>query len=149
MRIRTLLLATLLVVACAGRGAAQIDSSGDSAIRRPPCGLRTEGGPCIYVISIIELIARPELYHNRRVAVTGYLWLEFEGNAIYLSSDDQRYMITQNGLWVDFAPNVLRPGTRYSGRFVSIVGTFNATSYGHMGLWSGTIENITSAQVER
>lgn len=111
--------------------------------------MRIDGEPCTYFVSIIELIARPELYHRQRVAVTGYLWLEFEGSAIYLSRDDQRYSITPNGLWVDFAPNVLRRGTRYSGRFVSIIGTFNAESHGHMGLWSGTIENITSAEVER
>ena len=75
----------------------------------------------------------------------GYLWLEFEGNAIYLAEGDQKHGLTKNGLWVDFAPGTLEAGREYSGHYALVEGTFRAGRYGHMGLWSGTIEDITRA----
>ena len=38
--------------------------------------------------SLVELIARPELYDGRRVRVIGFVNFEFEGDAIFLSSED-------------------------------------------------------------
>lgn len=35
-------------------------------------------------VSLIQLIANPEKYDGKQVAVVGFLRLEFEGNALYL-----------------------------------------------------------------
>ena len=37
-----------------------------------------------YSVSLIRLIANPEKYHGKKIQVTGYINLEFEGDAIYL-----------------------------------------------------------------
>lgn len=102
-------------------------------------------GTDVLDVSIIQLIARPEQFHGKRVRVTGYLWLEFEGNGIYLSESDKTHGVYKNGLWVNFAPGVLDGRKEYSGRYVLLESTFNAENHGHMGLWSGTIEQITRA----
>jgi len=95
--------------------------------------------------SIINLIATPEKYHNKRVRVIGFLNLEFEGNAIYLHKEDYKKSITKNGLWVTFTEEAWRKVKKYGfnkGYFL-VEGTFDMTDYGHMGLWSGTIKDIT------
>jgi hypothetical protein len=95
--------------------------------------------------SIINLIASPEKFHNKRVRVEGYLNLEFEGNAIYLNKDDYKKTITKNGLWVTFTQDSWKKIKKYNFKkgYFLVEGTFDMTSFGHMGLWSGTIKNIT------
>jgi hypothetical protein len=70
--------------------------------------------------------------------------LEFEGNAIYLSKDDLKYGVTANGLWIKLGElatpyNIAK---NYNGKYVIVEGTFNKKNTGHMGLWSGSVENI-------
>src|SRR6266850_7297599 len=50
------------------------------------CAEVDENDRCLsYQVSLLELVARPELFDGKRVRVTGYVHLEFEGNALYLS----------------------------------------------------------------
>lgn len=95
--------------------------------------------------SIINLIATPEKYHNKRVRVIGFLNLDFEGNAIYIHKEDYRKSISKNGLWVTFTDESWKKikKHRYNKSYFIIEGTFDKTSFGHMGLWSGTIKDIT------
>src|SRR6185295_1411546 len=39
-------------------------------------------------ISIVRLLGAPEQYDGKKVQITGFMNLEFEGNAIYLSKAD-------------------------------------------------------------
>src|SRR6266496_3204931 len=97
--------------------------------------------------SLVELIARPELYDGKRVRVIGFVNFEFEGNALYISKEDWQRGITRNGLWIeaptrletDSGPSKVQPNQRY----VLLAGTFNAHNPGHLGLWSGAIEHVT------
>lgn len=112
--------------------------------RYPPesrCEQVDRSGACsIYGVSIVELIANPRTYDGKRVRVTGWLHLEFEGNGIYLHRDDEVYGLSRNGLWVNFAqPN---SAASCAQGYALIEGTFDAGSDGHMGQWSGTIDAI-------
>ncbi|MAP80295.1 MAG: hypothetical protein CL526_04310 [Aequorivita sp.] len=95
--------------------------------------------------SIINLIATPEKYHNKKVRVIGFLNLEFEGNAIYLHKDDYKKSIHKNGLWVTFTDESWEKIKKYrfNKSYFLIEGTYDMTLFGHMGLWSGTIKDIT------
>jgi hypothetical protein len=120
-------------------------SSGSVQQERFPPDSRCQGvdrrSACtIYGVSIVELIATPRLYDGKRVRVTGWLHLEFEGNAIYLHRDDQVHGLTRNGLWVSFARQ--QGDSSCAGGYALVEGTFNAGHHGHMGLWSGAIEGI-------
>jgi len=101
----------------------------------------------LWFVSVVDLIARPELYDGRRVRVIGFVNFEFEGNALYLSRADWEYGVKRNGLWVDppprfesdWGPSRAEPNRRY----VLIEATFQASRRGHLGLWSGALEQVT------
>jgi hypothetical protein len=110
--------------------------------------IAVENGPCIlWGPSLIELIARPELYDGRRVRVIGFVNFEFEGNGLYLSREDWRQSIARNGLWIepprgfgsDSAPSHRQPNQRY----VIVEATFHRGPGGHFGMWSGSLDKVT------
>ncbi len=118
------------------------------ALEQPPvaphlehrCEEKTSAGACtLYGVSLVELIARPELFNGRRVRVIGFVNVEFEGNGIYLSREDWRHAISRNGLWIDPPDSVRTPIQRY----MIVEGTFDAAHRGHMGMWSGAIRQVT------
>lgn len=102
-------------------------------------GLRSDDDP--RSVSMINLIANPSDFHGKRVQLVGYLHLEFEGDAIYLSRDAWQYGQDKNGLWVSFAKAIESPG-RFNDSYVYVEGRFNAERHGHKGLFSGSIDEI-------
>jgi hypothetical protein len=101
-------------------------------------------------VSIINLIATPDLYHNKIIRVIGVGHLEFEANVLCLSTEDIKHGISKNCLWV--TPNLPSIGasqeelSNFNGGYVLIEGTFNKNREGHMGLNSGSIDNVTRYQ---
>ncbi|MCP4268263.1 MAG: hypothetical protein GY777_22265 [Candidatus Brocadiaceae bacterium] len=91
-------------------------------------------------ISIINLIGSPEKYDGKPVRFTGFLFLEFEGNAIYLHKSDKDNHIYKNGLWFELSK---KEYLKYHNKYVTIEGVFNAKDKGHLGLWSGSIQKVT------
>jgi hypothetical protein len=97
--------------------------------------------------SLIELIARPESYHGKRVRVIGFVNFEFEGNGLYVSREDWRQSIARNGVWItppkgfesDSAPSRHQPNQRY----VIVEATFHGGPGGHFGMWSGSLDSVT------
>jgi hypothetical protein len=110
------------------------------------CATSGAGGQCIlWDPSLILLIARPELYDQKRVQVVGFVNFEFEGNGLYVSRGDWENNNTKNGLWID--PPGESIGVTSTNlpnqRFILVEGTFRADRRGHMDLWSGAIEYVT------
>lgn len=97
-------------------------------------------------VSMVSLLANPDQYEGRKVYISGYLHVEFEGTAIYLHQDDYLHFIGKNGFWVFLPENIdSLSGINNdceSDRYVGIVGTFTSKFQGHMGGWSGSIENV-------
>ena len=91
--------------------------------------------------SLIQLIATPERYDGKVVQVTGYCNLEFEGNALYLHQDDQRYGNTKNGIWLHVDEKIKRNPTLRKTHCI-VRGVFSSKNHGHMGLFSGELSNI-------
>lgn len=109
-------------------------------------GYYPKGGPDMGVedVSLIQLIANPQAFDNKRVRITGYLRLEFEGNVVYLHREDYEYGLTKNGLWVDVPSDMTQQQRRaVNNQYVICTGTFRASMHGHMGLNSGEITEIT------
>ena len=94
-------------------------------------------------VSIIRLLANPATYHNKQVLVTGFLCLEFEGNALYLHEDDYRFGIFQNSVWIDVPDNVSRRRSEVDLRYVTVDATFDSKGHGHRGLFGGSINKVT------
>lgn len=89
----------------------------------------------------MRLLSDPDGFDGKRVAIEGYIHLEFEGNAIYLHKEDLTHQISKNALWVSFAEG-FKP-TDCQDRYVLIEGTFSAADTGHMALFSGAVKDIT------
>lgn len=95
-------------------------------------------------VSMINLLATPERYHNRKIYVEGFLHMGFEDNGLYLNETDYKHSITKNSLWVDVSREQANQFAKGQNRFVTIKGTFNSASKGHSELWSGAIKNVVS-----
>lgn len=98
-------------------------------------------------VSLIRLIAAPQEYAGKRVAITGFLHIEFEGDGIYLHRDDYEHSQSKNGLWVAVSGESAKQLRAATDRYVLLEGTFNPDLHGHLGLWSGTIAQITRVQI--
>ena len=96
-------------------------------------------------IPLIRLISNPEKYQGKTIQIKGYLNLEFEGNAIYFHQEDYVRSLTENSLWVEFSKDIIdkKNINEFSKKYVIIVGTFQMNSRGHMGIFGGTMKNIT------
>jgi hypothetical protein len=96
----------------------------------------------MYDASIMQLIARPELYDGKQVRVMGYIHWAFEGNGLYLHEDDWKHHLYRNGVWVELKDG-LPDRPKCQDQYVLIEGTFRASDHGHLGMWSGAIMDIT------
>lgn len=99
-------------------------------------------------VSLVKIIANPERYDGRQVRLTGYFVNEFEGRALYLTRDDARIGNIENSVWIDEPSPMAKAGSIATVRkhFVRVDGTFKNHPNGgggHMGLWSGSLTNIT------
>ena len=102
-------------------------------------------------VSILQLISSPEKYHNKLVRVIGAANTEFEGNKICLTKEHLKHWVSKNCVW--HSPNYIKllatPGMleKFNGKYVLIEGIFNKNSNGHMGAFSGSLENVTRYQL--
>jgi hypothetical protein len=92
---------------------------------------------------LIKLIANPDKWNGKRVRVMGYLHLEFEGNGIYVSKADFDNDVVKNGLWVTLDENQKEQAKDANDGYVLIEARFDGNNYGHMGLWSGALWDVT------
>lgn len=103
---------------------------------------RMTGGYCD--VSIVDLIANPQLFDDRKVLIVGYVHIEFEGRGIYLHRDDFRYGISRNALWLDGAGSV--DLSKCQDSYAYVRGTFKAGIGGHFGMFTGTLEQVAACQ---
>ena len=87
-------------------------------------------------VSLIQLIARPDDFDGEYVCVFGFYRTEHEGTAIYLHREDYTQGLSCNGLWVT------RDAEEHNMKYVLLQGRFNAKNHGHLGLWSGEIDQV-------
>lgn len=115
------------------------------------CGQTDDKGRCVLLeVSMVELIASPEKFDGSRVRVIGFLKLEFEGDALYLHKDDYTHSLLRNGLWADLDEKKLsKKATCRSGKYALVEAKFIAKNRGHMGLWSGALEEIARCEIWR
>lgn len=115
-------------------------------ILKAKCESVSSTGECtLYGISLIELIAKPEAYDGKRVRLIGYVRLEFEGNAIYLSKESYEAGISKNALWLDPPKSspLAKKHTIWGPGYAVVEGRFDAMDHGHMGAFSGAIKDTT------
>ena len=63
-------------------------------------------------MSIVALLADPQRHHQERVAVAGFLVLEFEHLALYLDQTSQEAGLQENGVWIDAPLSIKHPAMK-------------------------------------
>ena len=111
------------------------DATQQQAPARPPGKRSTWDRPLS--VSLLQLIARPEEFDGEYVRAIGFYRTEHEGTSIYLHREDYEQAITKNALWVS------RDTLALDRKHVLIEGRFNAKGQGHMGLFSGEINDVS------
>lgn len=102
-----------------------------------------------HYISLVDLLSNKDKYHDKRVQVEGYLIFTFEGHGLYLSREHADYIITKNGVWLEYADAFLKNASmrKYNKRWVILAGRYDMNKNGHLGLWSGSIVEIESVKL--
>ena len=97
-----------------------------------------------------ELKENPEKYHDKKIAISGYLNLEFEGNALYASKSDCNARFYNKGAYLHISTE-----KRYALKdkdvnhiYVSLTATFRKDMKGHFGLWLGGLTDIENIQLK-
>lgn len=98
-------------------------------------------------VSMIQLIANPKEYQGYKVRLHGYLDLQFEGDALYFHKDDYEQSMSKNALWISGrGEENWNDVMKCNNHYVLIEGTFS-TMTGHMGMRSGSLENIKRVEI--
>jgi hypothetical protein len=104
--------------------------------------------------SLVKLIANPSQYAAKKVVVRGFLKVEFENIALYLSEADAKNGVTQNALWLNYegplgseedfkqSDKWFKDLRKSRNKYADIEGTFIVKGHGHLGMYSGELTNI-------
>ena len=98
-------------------------------------------------VSLISLFATPDKYHDMPISVIGVSNIAFEHNSLYLSKEHWANFVWKNSIWI--TPNYEAIGktkkelSKFNGQYVLVKGVFDKNNYGHLGLFSGAIDNVT------
>ena len=143
-RIATQALIVMVVIATAAAGYLFIFASKIGAndlpehiVARDVCGLEAVDPDNV---SIAALLANPDKFDGTPVRVIGFYHASFEHSAIYLDENDFLHSIHANGLWV-----AVGVPSNLNDQYILVEGVFSRNDQGHLGLWSGSICNVSRA----
>ena len=94
-------------------------------------------------VSMVSLIADPQRFDGQLVRVIAFLRVEFEGNVLYLHREDYERAILPNGVWITLTDAQMRSAKKLTNGYVIVEGLFSAKDKGHMGMWSGSIQEVS------
>jgi hypothetical protein len=90
---------------------------------------------------MISIIANPERYDGKRLRMIGYLHLEFEGDMLCPTLEIYGARDAASCIWIEATPQM----QRLSDHYIIVEGRFSSSDRGHMGMFSGALQNVTRA----
>ena len=90
-------------------------------------------------ISLLTLIATPDRYHGKQVTVSGFMYLQREGNALYVAQSDFQHALFKNAVYLQISKEQFERVYALNGCYVEVRGKFDAKRMGHMGAFSGEL----------
>lgn len=101
----------------------------------------------LHRVPLRELLAQPDRWRGRRVAVEGYLHHEQEGTGLYPSAED--YRRRNPGIALDVTSvrrDALAPVCQCNDQDVVVVGIYDPSDKGAGGVWGGALKDIEQVQ---
>jgi hypothetical protein len=99
-------------------------------------------------VSLIQLIANPDKFHGKLVRIKGFLVVESEHSAIFMSLDDAEMQILANAISLggELAGVEGSEETYGSGRWMLVEGIFKANEQGTGTQYGGLIDNLSRVE---
>lgn len=101
--------------------------------------LLPQGNP--WHVSMMRLIAEPQQFSRKQVAVIGFISFEREGDLLYLHREDYLHGIMENAIRIQRSAQMERDREHLDLNYVSVFGTFVAEPSGSIP--SGTVIDVT------
>ena len=99
-------------------------------------------------VSLIQLVANPDKFHGKLVRVRGFLVVEAEHSAIFMSPDDAEMQILANAISLggELAGVEGSEEAYGSGRWMLVEGIFKANEQGTGTQYGGLIDNLSRVE---
>jgi hypothetical protein len=109
----------------------------------PRCMKTAKDGTCeSYALSIYELIVNGEKYHDKIVAIGGYVRFEFEGNAIYATKEHYLHSMCRDAIWLDVQGLDIGKYPNFREGYAYVRGRFDRFDGGHFRVFPGALKGI-------
>jgi len=101
-------------------------------------------------VSIISLIANPQMHDGEFVQVEGFCQFGLEESTIYLSQDDAHFLNYKNGLHLQFSEKLVKQvnSRKFNQKFVLIEGIFKPEKIQPTWGTMGSLIQITRIELE-
>lgn len=96
-------------------------------------------------VSIINLVATPDIYHKKKIRLIGFVTVEFERTVVFLSRTDAEHSINKNGVWIDL--EITDKHKEFHNHYCLVEGIFDMDSRGHGHMYSGSIREIKRIEI--
>jgi hypothetical protein len=94
-------------------------------------------------VSLIQIIANPDLFEGKRVRFVAFFHLEFEDSGLYLHKEDSDQMLSENSVWIDLPSDIDQALVKkLNNHYVHCEGIFTSKDKGHMGAFAGTLSDV-------
>jgi len=109
-----------------------------------PSPTTPDDGTKVPLVSMIALLCNPTQFDGKQIQVMGFAHIEFEDMAIYLGSQDSRYGLISNGIWLDIQGSDLARYKELNNTYIIVQGTFYGDSRKEFfGYYYSGIKKIT------
>ena len=106
-----------------------------------PAGFSASEEPTF--VSLIQLIANPEKYEHKLIAVTGFLQLEFESSRMYLGREDFQNQLVANSICIESNSAMDKEADKLNQTYVVVFGTFSSSHCGTDNFKMGRVAHIS------
>ena len=99
-------------------------------------------------VPLQNLIEQPDKYDGKKIITKGFVRVEFEQNAIYLTKEDCENYMTKNALWLKFKIKIkkngiyLQPSNFKNNDYNVVEGVFLKGDYSQQVFFSGELKEI-------
>jgi hypothetical protein len=100
-------------------------------------------------VSMVSLLANPQMYAGKNVRVEGFLKYQFEDTALYFGQDQADGLMLKSSLGISIPANAKPPAnisgemaSAFNGRYVFVEGKFKASDQKYIESYAGSISNI-------
>jgi hypothetical protein len=138
----------LALIACGPRPGQSGSETGPQS--EPVCLEPVAEGCALHQVPLLRLLAEPERWRGRRVAVEGYLHLEAGGGTLYPSAEDyQGRRLRRALLTASSQPEVLGPACKCNDQEVVLVGMYDPSDKGRGGAWGGSVKDVEQVEPKK